>query len=320
MGAMSHQAPPRTDEPPRRADSMLLLRDLVEGSIDEGYARAAARRRAGEPPPGRSRVLVLAVGLLAVGLLLATAYEQARSRAGSAAEARAELVTEVQQRAAENRRDQRALDRQRADVQRAQRRSLALTGEGVELAAQLDALEAATGAGAVVGPGMVVRLDDADRESEGADVDPRTGVADEGRVTDRDLQTVVNEVWAAGAEAVSVNRQRLTMLSAISAAGEAVLVDFRPLTPPYVVRAIGEPESMRERFVGGFGGSYLQVLEGYGITYSVTDDESVSLPASVGVGLRYAVVPGVDGRDTGGATGTGSPTAGDGSTPGSTDR
>jgi uncharacterized protein YlxW (UPF0749 family) len=290
MGPMSTPAPPRSDEQPHRADSMLLLRDLVEGSLDEGYARAAARRGSGEPP-GRGSVWVLTVGLLAVGLLLATAFAQTRARATSAAEARDALVAEVQQRADDNAAAQRRLDRQRASVQRAQQRELTVTAEGADLARRLGDLEAATGAGAVSGPGMVIRVDDATATGDagdGADVDPRTDTGEDGRVTDRDLQTVVNEVWAAGAEAVAVNGQRLTALSAIRAAGDAVLVDFRPLTPPYVIEAIGDPDQLRPRFVGGFGGSYLQVLEGYGITSTVRDDDQLKMPASVGVALRYA--------------------------------
>lgn len=268
---------------------MLLLRDLVEGSLDEGYARAAARREAGEPS-GRGGLWVLAVGLLAVGLLLATAFAQTRDRARSTAQARDELVQEVQRREAQNARQQRQLDRERASVQQAQRAALALTGEGAALTRRLDDLEATTGAGAVTGPGMVVRVEDAG-DTSAADVDPRTQEGDEGRVTDRDLQTIVNEVWAAGAEAVAVNGQRLTALSAIRAAGDAVLVDFRPLTPPYVVTAIGDPDNLRSTFVGGFGGSYLQVLRDYGITSSVKDDDRLRLPASAGVGLRYAAAP-----------------------------
>jgi uncharacterized protein YlxW (UPF0749 family) len=123
---------------------------------------------------------------------------------------------------------------------------------------------------------------------------------DEGRVSDRDLQTVVNEVWAAGAEAVAVNGQRLTALSAIRSAGKAVLVDFRPISPPYEVAAIGPPQ-LRTRFVDGFGGSYLQVLRDYGIDYAVQDDGDLQLGASAGVTVRYALSP----RDVpSGATGT----------------
>jgi uncharacterized protein YlxW (UPF0749 family) len=308
MGPMSTPAAPRTDEQPRRADSMLLLRDLVEGSLDEGYARAAARRGAdgSAGPAGRGSAWLLAAGLLAVGLLLATAFAQTRDRASSAAQAREALVAEVQQRADDNEAAQRRLDRQRATVQRAQRQELAVTTEGADLARLLGDLEAATGAGVVNGPGMVVRLDDATAAADdvgGDDVDPRTDTSEDGRVTDRDLQTVVNEVWAAGAEAVAVNGQRLTALSAIRAAGDAVLVDFRPLTPPYVVEAVGDPDLLRPKFVGGFGGSYLQVLEGYGITSTVRDDDRLELPASVGVDLRFAAPPAEPGSAGSGTSG-----------------
>lgn len=273
---------------------MLLLTTLMENSLDEGYARAAARRRAGGAPPHRSRV-VLAVGLLAVGLLLATAAAQARSRSDVAAQARDALTAEIRDREVANTRLERALQRSRADALADRQAVLRLTAQGSELARELAGLEAVTGAVPVTGPGMVVRLSDA-REVEGADADPRTAEEDEGRVTDRDLQTVVNEVWAAGAEGVAVNGQRLTSLSAIRSAGDAVLVDFRPLVPPYVVAAIGPP-SMRATFVSGFGGSYLQVLRDYGIDHAVEDRDRVRLPESGGLSLRQALTPDRVGSD-----------------------
>jgi uncharacterized protein YlxW (UPF0749 family) len=281
-----------TTVPAHRVDSMTLLRDLVEDSLDEGYARAAARRAAdpGRGPRAGGRGVLLVVGLVAVGLLLATAFVQTRSRAGSAQQAHSSLIATVQQKEHANDVEQHRLDRLRTTVQRDQQHSLALTTAGRSLATRLGRLESSTGTGAVEGPGMVVHVADAGPSDNGSDVDPRTNEADQGRVTDRDLQTLVNEVWAAGAEAVTVNGQRLTVLSAIRSAGDAVLVDFRPLNPPYTLRAIG-PDTMRTTFAAGFGGSYLQVLEGYGITSSVDDSNRLRLPASAGVSLRYAEVP-----------------------------
>ena len=270
----------------RRDASMVLLTSLVEDSLDQGYARAAARRAAGEAP-SRGGPVVLAAGLVAVGLLLATAAEQARQRASTTAEARAALAAEVQDRAADNERLVRELERTRLAVSRDRQTALRLTERGAGLARSLSRLEAATGAGAVRGPGMSVRLEEAPTGDVGGATDPRNVDDGDNRVSDRDLQTLVNEVWAAGAEAVSVNGQRLTALSAIRSAGEAVLVDYRPLAPPYVVLAVGPPQ-MRETFVSGFGGSYLQVLRDYGITYAVDDRDQVLLPASAGVTLRYA--------------------------------
>ena len=69
------------------------------------------------------------------------------------------------------------------------------------------------------------------------------GGPDLARVLDTDIQLVVNGLFASGAEAVSVNGQRVTVLSPIRSAGEAVLVGFRPLTPPYEVSAVG-PDSL----------------------------------------------------------------------------
>jgi uncharacterized protein YlxW (UPF0749 family) len=172
-------------------------------------------------------------------------------------------------------------------VTRARRSALRITAEGVRLQGLLSRLESATGAGAVRGPGMALLLDDATSDSGTDAGDPRSQAEADGRVTDRDLQTLVNELWAAGAEAVAVNEQRLTARSAIRAAGDAILVDFRPLNPPYEVRAIG-PNRMRTDFVEGFGGSYLQVLRDYGIQYSVEDRDALRLPASAGLTVRHA--------------------------------
>jgi uncharacterized protein YlxW (UPF0749 family) len=264
---------------------MVLLTSLVEDSLDQGYARAAARRAKGEPPARHGR-WVLTAGLLAVGLLLATAAAQTSARSTATARTRAALAAEIEDRTAANQELEDSLDRQRAAVTRARRSSLRITSEGARLDRLLGRLEAATGAVPVRGPGVSLVLEDAGTDT-GTDGDPRSDADADGRVTDRDLQTLVNELWAAGAEAVAINEQRLTAVSAIRSAGEAILVDFRPLRPPYEVRAVG-PESMRPAFVEGFGGSYLQVLRDYGIRFSVEDRDSMRLPASAGLTVRYA--------------------------------
>jgi uncharacterized protein YlxW (UPF0749 family) len=284
-------APPSA--PPRVDASMSLLTNLMEHSLDEGYAEAAARRSS-VPESGHPRrpSVVLLLGLLAVGLLLATAAAQARARASSTAEVRTALVTEVRARSAANDRLEKSLERERADVVATRRNVLRLTAEGTSLAARLATLEVVTGAAPVTGPALVVHLTDAPAAAtSGADVDPRSGDATDGRLTDRDLQTIVNEVWGAGAEAVSVNGQRLTALSAIRSAGDAILVDFRPLSPPYDIVGVGDASAMRAKFAEGFGGSYLQALRAYKIGYSLSTKSAVRLAESSGVMLRYAHTP-----------------------------
>jgi uncharacterized protein YlxW (UPF0749 family) len=281
----------RPHAPARPDASMTLLTGLMDNALDEGYAQAAARRAAGEARPARASWLLL-VGLVAVGMLLATAAAQVRSRAPAAAEARAALASEIQDRTAVADRLERDLDRLRASVSAARTDGLRLTTEGTRLAGRLARLEAAAGAAAVVGPALAIHLEDAPDEATADGTDPRAdSESQDGRLTDRDLQTVVNEVWGAGAEAVAVNGQRLTSVSAIRSAGDAILVDFRPLSPPYDIVAIGDPDAMRTAFAEGFGGSYLQALEGYGIESRITEQDEARLGPSAGVVVRYATTP-----------------------------
>ncbi|MGZ4590425.1 MAG: DUF881 domain-containing protein [Actinomycetes bacterium] len=281
---------PAPAAPARRDASMLLLTNLMEHALDEGYAEAARRREHGGGR--RSRGPLLLVGLLGVGLLLSTAAAQAHNRASSTAQARTALIAEIQKRTKSNDRIEKALERDRATVATSRQDALRLTSAGAALAEALTPLEISTGAVPVRGPALVVHVSDAPAGNKsGADVDPRTGGAADGRVTDRDLQTLVNEMWGAGAEAIAINGQRLTSLSAIRSAGDAVLVDFRPLSPPYDVVGIGDPHGLRSRFAEGFGGSYLQALREYGIDYSLTSRKSARLNAASSVMLRYADTP-----------------------------
>lgn len=97
-------------------------------------------------------------------------------------------------------------------------------------------IEMQAGTLAVEGPGVEVVLSDSERRTG----NPRpAGEAAALAVHDVDVQLVVNELWAAGAEAVAVNGHRLVATSPIRGAGETVTVNFRPLVPPFRVLAIG---------------------------------------------------------------------------------
>ena len=274
--------------------SMSLLTDLMTNTVDGGYAEATARRRAAGQPAARVLTTpVVFVGLLLVGLLLATAAAQVRNRASAVDTARAALVAQVRERTAATDRLAADVERLRADIDAARRQSLRSAG-GATLAERLAVLGTVSGAGPVVGPGLVVTVDDAADTGAPAGGDPRDRTdVDEGRVQDSDLQRVVNGLWAAGAEGVSVNGQRLTSLTAIRSAGEAILVAYRPLAPPYVLRAVGDPTGLETGLLDGDAGTYLLVLrDNYGIEYDVERAESLRLPGAAGVTLRRAVSAG----------------------------
>lgn len=271
---------------------MSLLAQLEERSLDEGYAEAAARRPEGTGP----RIgVVLAAGLLAVGLLIATAAAQARSRAPAVEEGRRALMQKITERSAEADRLAAEVAALQAAVTASRQEGLRASTSGTRLARELSGLESWTGGAPVVGPAVALHLEDAPDQDDASAGDPRSGnELKEGKLTDRDLQTLVNELWLAGAEAIAVNGQRLTALSAIRAAGPNILVAFRPLSPPYDIVAIGDQSALRVALADGFAGSYLDVLHRYGIRSSVATVRSAKLPAAAGIRLRYADI--YDGR------------------------
>ncbi len=300
-------ADPASGPPRRRDESMALLTGVMEHPLDLGYAAAAERRRAdGEPrtSPGRSVVVLLV--LVLVGLLLSTAALQARGQTTSRVAERDLLVAEIGRQDGVAARLQRANATLVTQLEAERTRALQQQSQG-DLADQVTRLGQVTGALSVAGPGITVTVDDASAVAAAPGGDARASTsADDGRVLDQDLQKVVNGLWAAGAEAVSVNGQRLTALSAIRSAGQAILVDYRPLSPPYRVLAIGDPDQLPARFADGAGGRDLMYLsDNFGVRYDVTPAARLVLPASAGLDVRRAQpVAGVASAQTGPSPGS----------------
>jgi uncharacterized protein YlxW (UPF0749 family) len=252
---------------------MSLLAELVEGSLDSGYRRAAEQ---GPRPrrPGRVVPVLVVLGLL-TGAAVVQVRARARDRSGQAA-----LVREVERSTAASAALERQLRTLRGQLAAEQAAALAGTSPGRATTDTLHDLEVQAGTVPVEGPGLQVRLDDAPERADAAVVQ-RGGTAGSGRVLDRDLQDAVNGLWAAGAEAVSVNDQRLTSLTSIRAAGEAVLVDFRPLRSPYLLRAVGPAGELGARFAAGAAGRRLATYPArYGIAVHVSPADRLVLPAA----------------------------------------
>ena len=276
-----------TSAPPRRVDgSMSLLVDTMNNTLDEGYAERAAR---GATSSSWSR-WTAAVALVALGLVTGTAVAQVRARQEATSGLRAELAREVRDRTAETEQLAAQAERLRAEVAAAQAAALGADTAGRSAARRLEALGLASGTLPVRGPGVVVRLGDAPEGEVEADESLRGGTPLDGRVQDRDLQDLVNGLKAAGAEAVSINGVRLTALTAIRSAGDAILVDFRLLSPPYVVRAIGDPDRLELELLDGPTGRRLSTYaQLYGLAFEVQRDESLSLPGASTPNLRAAL-------------------------------
>lgn len=276
-GATGGTGPPTA----RRAldASMGLLNDVTSKALDPGYAEAAARAPA---PRTRAKLasrtalhLVLAVVL---GVVTVVAVSELRAPAAGAESPRALLEREITARSTEADELAGSVETLRAEIAQIQADAIASLNPG--LFSQLEEYELASGALAVSGPGLVVELDDGD---------PAEHEDDSWRVQDVDLQIVTNGLWAAGAEAIAVNGQRLTALSAIRGAGQAILVDLAPLIAPYRIEVIGDGPQMQTAFARSSAANHLAFLSWtYGITATTTAQTLIELPGSGITSLRHA--------------------------------
>ncbi|MFF7384593.1 DUF881 domain-containing protein [Streptomyces griseoluteus] len=292
MCGMPQQPPVRSSPArPRRPDaSMSLITNVMDHSLDDGYAEAAARRKSlgegGLPKTLRAK-LGLAGGLVLAALVVTVGASQAHVAAPVVAKERQELIDRIDRETAAADKLESGVDRLREDVGARQRAALQQTG-----GSQADVVSLLSGATAVHGPGVKLVVNDAKEASSGGDgTNPResAGFSDTGRVRDRDMQRVVNGLWASGAEAVSINGQRLTALSAIRAAGDAILVDNRPLVPPYTVLAVGDGRKLSTTFQNSADGLYLHALQdNFGIRAAISAEGDVRLPAAPSVIVRTA--------------------------------
>lgn len=315
----------------RRGYAPDFLTELFENPLEPGYADAArqraerARSAAADQPGGDpgarwggrwagrwavgttgrfslSRAASLLV-IAAIGFLLMVAYQHVIADEPARTRVRNGLIDQINDRQATSDRLGRQADKLRDEV--ARQRDAAIDDRA---AARLRDLEAVTGLGRVTGDGVVVRLAGAPQPKNALDGNALDGQDgnDLGRVLDRDLQRIANALWHSGAEAIAINGQRLTSTSTIRAAGDAILVDFRPLTGPYEVAAIG-PADLRDSFSGSATAhTFRQLAAAFGMSFEVNGRDDLSLPAADDPQLRYAR-PVSDQSRSAGTTSTTSP-------------
>ena len=276
---MAEPEPSQPALPPQA--TMGLLDYLTAHSLDEDYAHVA-EQRASEPSAGGPRLRGASVVALAVfGLLATTAGIQTARTEPVRQSSRDALVANAQDQREEMDETRKEVLQLRRAVDRAQEAVLAASESGRILQEQVDGLELTTGAAPATGPGVRVVVDDNAEAGTGRQV-----------VLDKDLQILVNGLWSAGAEAVSVNDQRVTSLTSIRTAGDAITVNLRSLSRPYTVQALGDPDQLPARFVESPAGSWwLNLKSVYGLQFTMTREESLTVPAAPALILRHARRP-----------------------------
>lgn len=278
-------------------ESMSLITDIMEHPLDRSYQDAADRKKAqGKPQSSGLRSPLLVVVTTIIGFGLATSAMALTAPSTTAQQNHDRLVKRVEAGTArvEDRSGKvAALNKEISGLQK----SALSKANRDDLQRALGEQETLTGVSAVRGRGVVLTVDDAKTAETDAQVDPRTGSSSGGRLTSTDLQVIVNGLWQAGAEGVSINGQRVTALTAIRFAGEAILVNFRPLMPPYQISAVG-PGDLKAEFESNAGGNYLaNLVDTFDIRSSLNSEDVVRLPAGPTVKLRYARTTGSE-QDT----------------------
>lgn len=220
-----------------------------------------------------------AAGALLVGFLLVAGLSAGRTSALQQDARKAELIALINARQEHTEQLAAQLEELRGQVSAAESEAAAglpaLTGH-------LSLIEQAAGVTGVRGPGLRVTFSDA---AAGCAVQE-----EDCRIQDRDLQLAVNALFGAGAEAVAVNGERIIATSAVRRAGHQILVNYKVLTAPYVVEAIGSPDLLAQEFARSEIAQQFAVwTDVYGLGYATETVEELDLAGYSGsVQLRAA--------------------------------
>lgn len=301
MGRPTAPEAPPAPLPARVTTPLLTL--ITQQSLDEDYLHAAERRAArvraegrdpdatevlgtdgvDDGPVGRlKRSHVVAGAVLALfGLLVMTAVIQTARNADSTEAGRATLIQRIDDQRRLVAGEQERITREQTANDDLSASLTQLRGAASTATSRLRRLQVGTGYLAVSGPGIRVTVKDPSDGEDGGEL-----------VRDTDLRRLVDGLWQAGAEAISINGQRLSPLTAIRNSGTVVNVNYQPLRSPYVVNAIGDPKRLQADLLDTESGAEFIGLAdqyGFGLTMqNVDDDTGLRLPAAPRRSLRWA--------------------------------
>ena len=256
---------------------MSLLTSLLANPLDAGYEHYRAEH--GPRPTGLfSRLAVFAVAV-ALGFGSVIAIDSLRRPAN-------DVKADLKEQAATRSSNVEALS---DEVQSLGHAIDDLSQSGSPIAVD-GARDLVTATRPVSGPGITVTLTDRSGPGKGS-----------GAVRDQDVAMVVNALWAAGAEAISVNGQRIGPDTFVRTAGSAILVNVTPVSSPYEVAAIGDANALSVALVRGATGDYLSAAQSVtGMTVSSKVSDNLQMEALTLTDSHYATP--VGGSNEGGSS------------------
>jgi uncharacterized protein YlxW (UPF0749 family) len=230
-------------------------------------------------PRKTSPALVLVLALLGFGIV--TAAQSATETRKTEQPRKERLIALIQQRRSQIGDLDKAVGQLRSQRSAEQRRVSRANRSVADNTRTQSALAAQAGTSAVTGVGLRVKVSDADSIPDDATD------AEAYRISDLDLQLLVNALWGAGAEAIAVNGNRVVATTSIREAGETIVVNFRPLSPPYRIDAIGADRTQFSASEIATRMRHWHTL--FGLGFSTQRVDKVTVPAFAGrVGIDVA--------------------------------
>jgi uncharacterized protein YlxW (UPF0749 family) len=239
------------------------------------------------PPPRRRWALLVPLIAALAGLLFTTS---ARTAAGTALrdDRRPELSRLITDTEAQVGRGVDTANDLRARIDAITKAQAGSDSRIQQQTQRADASRAAAGLVGVHGPGLLVALDDAPRRPDGSL--PAGARPDDVVVHQQDVQSVVNALWAGGAEAMTIEGVRVISTSAVRCVGNTLLLHGRVYSPPFDIAAIGNAETMRAALGADPGvRAFQDAAAAYGLGYTIESRSDIVAPAFSGpVTLDYA--------------------------------
>jgi len=262
--------------------TMPLLALITQQSLDVDYLHVADRKAASGEVTGAGGRRGTGVVVALFGLLLVVAAVQTSRNVSVDEQSRASLIAQITTKKQVIASQQRQITALQDKVDDDQRSLDSLTSTAQIVNAELVRLQIRTGFIAVHGEGLRILVDDG---PGGADY----------LVRDEDLAMLADGLWSAGAEAISINGQRLTALSPIRTSGAAINVNDRPISAPYTILAIGDTSTLQSRFAETTHGlAFYNLATTLGFQFDMRNEDDVALPAARMPVLRWARTPAVE--------------------------
>jgi uncharacterized protein YlxW (UPF0749 family) len=227
--------------------------------------------------------VVVPLAAAAAGLLMATAASTSRgTELRGQRDQLPQLVVAEQARVADLERQASQL---RGDVEAGTQAQAGADRRVANAQAATARLSGPAGLAAVEGPGLTVTLSDAPPEARSRPLPAGVAAptADDLVVHQQDIQGVVNALWAGGAEAMTLMGQRVIATTAVRCVGNTLLLDGAVYSPPFVVRAVGDPTRLTAALDDASSVQiFRQYVQVYGLIFRTTTERELRLPAYTG--------------------------------------